>query len=29
VKRPFVELTFYETYYFANVVKNVLEDRLA
>jgi hypothetical protein len=27
VKRSFVELTYYETYYFANVVKNVLEDQ--
>lgn len=25
--RPFIELTYYETYYFANVVKNVLEHR--
>ncbi len=24
--RDFIELTYYETYYFANVVKNVLED---
>jgi hypothetical protein len=29
VKRPLVELTYYETYYFSNIVKNVLEDRFA
>lgn len=28
-ERPFIELTFYETYYFANIIKNVLEDRFA
>jgi hypothetical protein len=28
-KRRFIELTYYETYYFANVVKNVLEDQFA
>lgn len=27
-KRHFIDLTFYETYYFAHLVKNVLEDRL-
>lgn len=27
--RRFIELTYYETYYFANVVKNVLEDQFA
>jgi HNH endonuclease len=26
-KRSFIDLTFYETYYFANVVKNVLENQ--
>ena len=29
LERPLIELTFYETYYFANVIKNVLEDRFA
>jgi hypothetical protein len=29
VKRPFIELTYYETYYFANIVKNVLEEQFA
>ncbi len=29
VKRSFIELTYYETYYFANVVKNVLEDQFS
>lgn len=29
VKRSFIELTYYETYYFANLVKNVLEDQFA
>ncbi len=28
-KRSFIELTYYETYYFANVVKNVLEDQFS
>ncbi len=28
-KRRFIELTHYETYHFANVVKNVLEDQFA
>ncbi len=28
-KRRFIELTYYETYYFANVVNNVLEDHFA
>lgn len=28
-KRSFIELTYYETYYFANLVKNVLEDQFA
>lgn len=27
MKRQFIELTYYETYYFANAVKNVLEDQ--
>lgn len=27
-RRSFIELTYYETYYFANIVKNVLEDPL-
>jgi hypothetical protein len=29
VKKRIIELTYYETYYFANLVKNVLEDQLA
>ncbi len=29
MKRSFIEITFYETYYFANVVKNILEDRFS
>lgn len=29
VKRRFIDLTYYETYYFANVVKNVLEDQFS
>lgn len=28
-RRNFIELTYYETYYFASVVKNVLEDQFA
>lgn len=28
-RRSFIELTYYETYYFANVVKNVLEDQFS
>src|SRR5579863_824514 len=28
-KRRFIELTYYETYYFANIVKNVLEDQFS
>jgi hypothetical protein len=27
MKRSFIEITFYETYYFANVVREILEDR--
>lgn len=29
VRRNFIELTYYETYYFANLVKNVLEDQFS
>lgn len=29
MKTPFVELVFYETYYFANIVKTLLEDQFA
>src|ERR1700730_153220 len=28
-ERAFTDLTFYETYYFANAIKNVLEDQFA
>jgi hypothetical protein len=28
-KRPFINLTFYETYFFANAVKNILEDQFS
>lgn len=29
VKRPLIELTYYDTYYFANFVKDILEDQFS